>query len=335
MPMSRTSVIAVITILLSALPLYGKKVICIDDFDDPKRDDDLRFLTCHEGFLIASGITEEDKVHFGENLLDCLDDVEDGDTLIIVAHGAPEGAGFWWRNQYYTGFGAGKGQGDSPHPVPEDFAELDNVKVEFCTCWSDRDPDGPKMPDRPLTEKIVDAMGGASRGHTRTGYQDIAWSDVCVAICYSGGNDNEHMTARQLVRDCLTNDTSWREKPPSNRKDTGGENEPPNQQSAAQAIVDACEGVPESVTVTVLIPNAVVEGEQAHGYKKPVNRPEQATPDGCDCQCGTAPGCGCSDFELDFILVTGVPAADTSAIIVLAIVLGALGAFLVVRSASR
>jgi hypothetical protein len=239
-----------------------------------------------------------DVLLIGGNLSDCLAQVANGDQLIIITHGWDNGTKFRWGGMEYTGFGNGPGQGTNPHPVPPGFGSLMNVTVEFCACWSKQDPDGAGGTDRPLTHKIVDAMGGDDNGHTADGFMDIAWAQACIRIDLAGGTERDQQAAAALVVACLeANDKPWLENPPANRPGTGTPQNP-NQQSAAQAIVDACPGLPAGVTATVVIPDAVVGQNQMYGYKTPVNMARSpglsSAGTGC-CACSLGNGCGCGD----------------------------------------
>lgn len=234
--------------ILGGLSLSAKKVVCIDDNGDPNDG----FLNGHEGWERQEA-GPDDIVIKGGSLTDCLDQLEDGDTLVIVAHGNGEGSGFEWGGDIYTGFGDGEGE----MPVPADFGEK-TIHIKFCTCWSARDPDGPgpDNPDKPLTEKILCKV---DTGSTAGGFSDLSEPQVCVN--WLGGS----MATCKAVNDSLGKDTSWMDKPPSNRPDAP----PQTDKSCAQAIAAAIDTSvaitlvyyePQNVTGVVQRPGSVVIG---------------------------------------------------------------------------
>ena len=130
--------ICVLAIAVATNPSHAaKKVVCVDH--DAGTEDG--YLTAAEGWARNQATGGSDVVQLGGNLEDCLAKVEDGDELIIIAHGEFWGARFFWGgNNTYTGFGTAQDedQGTEPHVVPESFRGLSNVTVRFVTCWSAR-----------------------------------------------------------------------------------------------------------------------------------------------------------------------------------------------------
>ena len=258
--LTRTAAVC-ITLMTAALSSHGKKVICIDA-------DDSAFVNNHEGYERQRGLGPNDVIRMGGNLTDHLAQVANNDELVIIAHGAGEGQGFNWGDTTYIGFGAGANQ----MPVPPGFGNLRNVTVKFCSCWSARDPDG-AGPNRSLTAKILDAMGGADKGHTISGFNNIA---VVQAKYRSRGGTEAQ---RNAAKTCLKEDPSWMRKAPKNRP---GAQE--NQEAAAQALVNACAGAGGAGIVIITVTE----------YSEPVNTiddpPAGSGADGCSC--AGPPGCG-------------------------------------------
>lgn len=203
-----------VTLLLSMLlcaAASAKTVVCVSGSGDG-------YVNNGEGYHRAAG----HDVTVGGDLTECLDQVEDGDCLVIVAHGGTieneEGEvvdyGFFWGDDFYEGFGDGEGE----VKVPDDFKNLKNVTVKFEACWSDCDgEDGTS-----LVDDLVGELGGG--GNTGTGYPGLV--DFSIYWVVKGGTADE----RQRANDCLSNNTGWQDNPPVNRPG----NEGPNQQTAAQ-----------------------------------------------------------------------------------------------------
>lgn len=262
-----------------------RTIICIDDVNDD-------FTNNAEGYLRAQYPNATIK-RGGGTLTDCMGQLRNGDTLIIVCHGLNNGEGFRWGGNNYFGFGGG----EDDLPVPPGFNNLRNITVRFISCWSARDPDGPTGADRPLTDKIRDAMGGAANGHPApTGFTGVAFAQVNYRM--TGGTPAQQAAAR----DCLNNNPGWQNNPPANRPNTGGQGQPANQQSAAQAQVNNnCPGAGGAVTIT--IPNQVSQPAgpndqppKTPGYKAPVDRPNYQFAAGSPGPtCAPPPYCGCSD----------------------------------------
>lgn len=288
-------VCAMIAAPVATAQAQPRTIICIDDVNDD-------FTNNAEGYLRAQ--YPNAIITRGGNLRDCMAQLNNGDTLIIVCHGLNNGEGFQWGGNNYFGFGTGP----DDMPVPPGFGNLHNITVQWITCWSNNDPDG-SGEDRPLTEKIRDAMGGAGNGHPMpTGYTGISFAAVNYSM--SGGTAEQQAAARQ----CLTNNPAWQNNPPANRPGTGGAGQPANQQSAAQSQVSNtnCPGAGGAVTIT--IPNAVATPQgpnqpKTAGYKRPVDRPGMQVAAGVGGPtCTPPPYCGCSDPP------EGISADDSSAI---------------------
>lgn len=203
-------------------PIQAKKVVCIDDGGDDGTD---TFLSAHEGWE-RQNADDDTVIQVGGSLTDCLAQLEDGDQLVIVAHGFNGGEGFNWGNSSYTGFGDGEGE----MPVPDGFDELDNITVDFCTCWSGTDPDGADGEDTSLCSKIEEALGD---GTTSNGFTDLATATVCFTIKPVEGSGVTDADVKAAT-DCLNKDSSWSGNPPHNRDPAPATTD----KSAAQAQVD-------------------------------------------------------------------------------------------------
>lgn len=267
--------------LVGPLGAQPKRLVLVDDCNSG-------FTNNHEGYERALDVPRgwQKEVHVGGDLTRLLGRLNSGDELVLVAHGVGGGTGFIWgtdragQPMIYTGFGPGRGT----LPLPAGFGMLRNIRVRFCTCWSTDDPDG-NGPDLPLARKLLDALGGAGRGHRIAGYDDFAFAAVCYRIL------NATMAEIRTAARCLAADPSWMENPPSNRPRPGGA----TQQTAAQMVLAGCRGL--NPRVRVVIPDAVA-GRNQGGYKRPVNRlrlppPGQGATGGC---CGPE-GCGIGGQE--------------------------------------
>jgi hypothetical protein len=231
---------ATAAVVLGGIVDAQRRIVCIDQRKDamgmPIEDG---FLSNHEGYERARA-GDNDVIVRGGTLTDCLAMVQNGDTLVIVTHGVSingmNGAGFEWCGQVYRGFGNGPMQ----MPVPPGFGNHMNVTVQFCSCWSDNDPDGPTGQDTSLTDKIEQALGGTGNGNNADGYTGEATIGPRICYDYPDGVDTpaEEMAYDKLIDDCIDADTSWVDKPPVNRS-----NPPPpmNQQSCLQQILNDCD----------------------------------------------------------------------------------------------
>lgn len=257
-------------VILMAMPadLLAKRVVCIDG----PHDNDA-FINNHEGWE-RQNAADDTIILVGGSLTDCLAQVEDGDELVIIAHGVNEGEGFFWGGQAYYGFG----DGEEEMPLPDGFSDLTGISIDFCACWSTRDPDGADGEDTSLADKISDAVDA---GASVNGFTDLAFSSSCFTVTTIAGSG---ATAADIKKaeDALKNDPSWSNRPPHNRPIEDGE-ELDTDLSSAQSIVDA----------------AVGEGKITVGitYKRPVNRTvDQATDEEQIAKSGgiVVGNCGCN-----------------------------------------
>ena len=298
---------AAATVGLWSPDAVAKKVICIDGGGDA-------YLNNHEGWSRAGATVPRDVIQVGGNLLDCLSQLDPGDTLVIVAHGWNFGDAFTWGGTQYTGFGPGPGQGTNPHPTPPDwkFGFFVDVTVNFCSCWSARDPDG-GGPDRSLTDKIADALNPfpiPPPNNTATGFVGTADAQADANL------DAPNEAAFNAANACLADpaNQNWGDLPPANRP---GAN--PNQQTKAQAIVDACPGAAGTmVTIKYLAP---VDGGFAAGGGPAFQL-------GCVCPT-TPPGCGLASFFIGGPAV--IPTASQWGLIVMGLLLLTAGTIVIRR----
>jgi hypothetical protein len=270
----------------------------------------------------------------GGKIEDCLANVADGDTLVLIVHGgqsdgSPNGT-FTWNidkdtKRTYDGFGGGL----QPAPVPNGFANLKNVSVVFDSCYSCAFPGPPD--NRTLCDKILSAMNKANgNGNSCIGFLGVAYGGVSPRLALKQGVKSTGQVKAAL--DCLTKDRTWASNPPANRP---GAN--PNQVTAAQTIVDNCPGVNREVTVTGIGYGRPVETVKEDGKdvnkparpcaeanKKDKEAPEQspsssaAPSDVCtdgSCECGGTmifgPGDGTVQSGAPEPLMVGVPSSIT------------------------
>ena len=99
-------------------------------------------------------------------------------------------------------------------------------------------------------------MGGAVNGNAGRGYADEVGIGPYVGYDRPAGmSDEEYEVWRASIAACLNADGGWTETPPVNRSDPPPE---PNHQTAAQAIVDACEDVDPKPVLRITYPNVPV-----------------------------------------------------------------------------
>ena len=218
------------------------------------------------------------------------------------------GEAFTWGGVNYTGLGGGANQGTNPHPVPANFGSLMNVTVQFCTCWSARDPDGGGA-DRSLSDKIVDALNRrANSGNSASGFIGTADAGATANL------DAPNQVALDAAGACLDADRSWANHLPANRPGAD-----PNQQTAAQAIVDACAHAADT-TVTIKY-SAPVDGGAAAGSGAAFQL-------GCVCPT-TPPGCGLASFFIGGPAV--IPTVTQWGLIVMGLLLLTAGTIVIRR----
>jgi hypothetical protein len=244
------------------------------------------FLNCGEGWVRATGVPDAN-IQIGGNFTNGLGTLASGDMLIIVAHSTGPG-NFVWGNTVYTGFGSGPNQ----MPLPNGFGNLNQMTVNFVTCFSATAPNGGTS----ILTQLLTAMSGGDAvgsGFVGTANTHVVWN-------MSNGTAAQYASAVTCIQ---AGGSPWTNNPPSNRPNTGGNAQPANQRSAGQALMDNnCAGVPPN-TLTFNIPNRVGTLNQVTGYAPPTdggmpNAANLAPVDGGrtwpSCECGP-PVCGTGD----------------------------------------
>jgi len=265
-----------LTALLLTLPLAGalaaqKTVVCIDNQGDG-------FLNNSEGWF-RSQLKAGDLLEVGDGKAASfgrtLRKLKSGDTLVVVVHGvqiddgltgAVVDTGFKWGGKTYRSFGGGFGQ----MPLPAGLDQLDGVKVDFSACYSAQDVDGAGA-EKSILKQLLDELGP---GATGSGYTGLVQAQIGFKV--AGGSSEQIDAALR----CLTKDGSWLGLPPANHPSAT-----PNQQTQAQAVVDACPGAGGNPKVTL-------------EYFKPS---ASGVPDGSPTACAPSQDCGlaCAVFTLD------------------------------------
>jgi hypothetical protein len=227
----------------------AKTVALIDNsFND-------NFLNCGEGWVRATGVLDAN-IQVGGNFTTGLGRLADDDALIIVAHSS--GAGnFVWGGTEYSAFGAAVGQ----MAVPADFGDRKNITVNFVTCFSAAAPESGKS----ILDQLLGAMNGLDNGNTGSGF--VGTANAHVAWNLSNGTAAQYTAATGCVDAA---GSPWIKNPPANRPNTGGNMQPANQKSAAQALVDGCNGVPTG-KLTFNLPNRVGAVGVTTGYPAPTD----------------------------------------------------------------
>jgi hypothetical protein len=207
--------------LLSAA-VHARTIVCVDGGND-------EYVSMIEGYY-RSLLAPPDDIQVGTNLTDCLAKAADGDRIIIVAHGVRTngvaGGGFHWAGTNYSGFGFGTGvPGMTPFPIPAGLRSRRNLTITIVSCWSSLDPDGAGGQVSVTLSLFVGLLAG--QGNTVDGFNGLAQPGYGFA--WRNGSAAQQQAATTLLQ---TNRT-WQANPPSNRP---GAN--PNQQTAAQALVD-------------------------------------------------------------------------------------------------
>lgn len=250
---------------------FGRKVVCIDG-------DNSGYCNNREGWE-NNNKRPGDVIVVGGNLTDCMNMVNDGDTLIIVCHGKRDtvngNTGFCWGGNVYWEFGDDSLQ----MPVPEKFDSIQNVFVEFAACYSDSiySGDTTSVLDR-LLEKMGTALTGG--GNSGKGYTHEAESGSI--ICFTAKNKGVRNQAKALL-ETEANYNYIADNPPPNRVPPVV----PNQKTAAQHLLDSLLG-PGKVTVDSI------------KFTPPTHH-IPAIPSSCDCH--PTHGCGYAPMVIDGVSI--------------------------------
>jgi hypothetical protein len=318
----RSLIVSIVSafLILCLLPVVGsaKLVICIDH--DPAAEDG--YLTSAEGYARTLATVPPDVICLDGKIEDCLANLVDGDSLILIAHGLTasdgtnQGRAFKWGGHEYTGFGTGTGQA----PIPAGFANLDNIWFRIISCWSANDPDGEGEgnPDVSMVDKLRDAMGGTGQGHSGHGYVGTARARASCTYQIPTGLTGEALTAwKARIKACLEADPSWSDAPPTNRSDPPPV---PNQRTAAQAVIVACEIDPPPVLGPMEYSPPTDSGKRSdelfadRGFVILLTDPEY-----------------CEETEWTFVGISSIPTLSEWAMIVMAVMLLAMMTWFVVR----
>lgn len=278
----RPGILFSVALAFITVTAIAKRVVCVDGCNTA-------FVNNHEGYerSLTNGTT--DIVSVGGDLTACLSNVMSGDTLVIVAHGTGGGTGFIWGGMTFTNFGTNAGS----MPLPNGFGSLSNVTIRFCSCWSTS-----TNVTRSMAQKLLDNTGGGTNGNSAAGFNDYSIASVCFSV--SGGT----ATNRQAAINCLKMMPAWMGNPPVNRTPAAT----PNQQSAAQTVVDNCPGAGGVSNLMVRITR----------YKVPYNSTNAAPGAGngsigCGCA-GSDPFCGIAEAIVEPPVLDIAHCADPSCV---------------------
>lgn len=219
----------------------AKRVVCITG-------DGSGYSNNIEGYeRILAKNAEKDKkqpqstIKVGGKIKECLAEVANGDTLVMVAHGHK--GGFTWNDDKET-----KKAYDTfaEVPLPNGFDKLTNVSVIFDACYSCT---GGAIPAQVcMCDSLLKEMSQKKdNGNSCVGFKDVVDGSSLPNLSMKKGvkRDQEEIKAGYA---CIRADQSWMNLPPSNRP--GAEQ---NQKTAAQAIVDdnkKCPGANGNLLVT-------------------------------------------------------------------------------------
>lgn len=266
-----TSIFVFVSLIFFGENVYSKKVMLIDT---TQYDGFQQSVEGYENeFLNPDDIVLED-----ENLDYGLSVVASGDTLIIVTHGDYYNLDiqtvFYWKGRAYRGFGNGD---TTLYPVPSGFNLLNNVYVKFQSCYSAKDPDG-SGPEKSNIQKIIDAMGGAGRGHRGEGFENKATGNVKYFI--NKGSAEQRNDALFFLSNNLK---QWIVLPPVNRRPLPFRNHLKEAQRLLN--INFGNGVIELDSITYHMPFNTV-GSLLHSSFI-----------SCECECGFNSRCGCVSAE--------------------------------------
>ena len=239
--------------LLLALLLFlssdvqAKKIVCIAPAVGDATDG---FLHSHEGYERSTQEAGDMIMLCADTacLRSCIDQVGNGDELVIVAHGYAQGAAFIWGTDTIWGFGNGAGQ----MKPSQGWSLKNNVKLRFCSCWSSNvhDPSGTHPP---LVDDLAQEFGSTS---SKKGYKDVAWAPACLVInCTTPGLSKSERDAKALEAYMILelSGFDWTSWPPHNRVPY----DPNNNREKAESHVNAML-FPQSVYIDII-------------YKEPYN----------------------------------------------------------------
>jgi hypothetical protein len=206
----------VLLILLSllSLSLAAKKVVCIAPDVPPPADADPNdnvSINIAEGYQrsISDSTAHIQKCTNLADLKACMNQLVNGDSLVIIAHGIKGEKGFYWGEATIKN----TAQLD-PNPA---WLNLTGIHVHVAMCYSTKNhSDGNTLND------IIKPMFGQNTGYK--GYEEIIWSSACLKITCTDPLLNESqrdaiaLLAYMLLEKGQFN---WMLYPPPNRPNVG------------------------------------------------------------------------------------------------------------------
>lgn len=251
----------VLLILLSllTLSLSAKKVVCIaPDVPPPAgaSPNDNVAINIAEGYH-RSIAKDDDEFHKCANLEDlksCIDSLDNGDKLVVIAHGVKGEVGFIWGPDTVRSW--------ADMEFNDDWENLQNIEVHLGMCYSTREH----------THSNPDKSGNTRRDIFKplfgdsikiTGYNDIVFSSACLRIdCTDPSLNQSQRDAIALLAYMLLEkgQFNWMAYPPHNRPDVG--------YSMKQAALDYVNSklAPYSVNIEVFFKTPYEDTEPNLGY---------------------------------------------------------------------
>jgi hypothetical protein len=242
--MSTRLFICAILATLSCHSVFAvSRVVCVSD--EKLGSDDARYVTAYEGWArnqaekdIATKSIGAAQFVVGGALADCIGKVQDGDQLLIIAHGCDGGGQFKWAPApdqdriTYNGFDSIAG---SENNIPNTWGQRKNVTATLGMCFGCLQPT--KGDKRSLCKKLLDEMM-AGGNNTCLSFPNVADTGIGENLALKQGVANNKASQAQIAgaRNCLAVNRSWRAQAPVQRPGAAT-----THQTAAQALLDgAC-----------------------------------------------------------------------------------------------
>jgi hypothetical protein len=212
-----------------ALDVQAKKIVCVAPPSNNTGDGFLNSAEGYERSTMKPGDVIVNCNNPGKDCLKaCIEQAQDGDELVIIAHGLEDGEGFVWGNDTIRHF-----IDENAVPIGPDelglntnLGNINNVKITFKTCYSNLD-------DPSLPEKLGNFFGDnvKLKGFTKKAYASACLKITVIIPLFPSLEDAVAMLVWKYLESGLVPD--WTRFPPANRNGVI-----PNQQSVAQDLAN-------------------------------------------------------------------------------------------------
>lgn len=228
--MNRLFLLALLASLILNIPFSeAKTIVCIAPPSNAPGDGTLNSMEGYERSRMKPGDVISTCQNPGKQCLqDCINQVQSGDELVIVAHGLSDGSGFVWGGDTIRHFqygDEGLGNGDTLF-LNTNLILAENVKLVLSSCFSG-------LGDPSVANKLGEMFGSLSG---TTSYRETVFISACLKITAIPPTDPAYADFIALLAWWILEKGSfdWTRFPPPNRPGAD-----PNQQTAAQNYINA------------------------------------------------------------------------------------------------